>query len=60
MKPRFECDVCGANKETFHCGARGCVLLACMDCLKRHELDCLKNNGSRDPTVLRKVREKED
>lgn len=46
-KPRFECDVCGADRETFRCNGEGCELKACLDCLKQHESQCVERNSDR-------------
>ena len=46
-KPRFECDVCGADRETVRCSGEGCSLLACLDCLKQHESQCIERNGDK-------------
>jgi len=46
-KPRFECDVCGADREILTCNGKGCGLRACMDCLVRHESDCVERCGDR-------------
>jgi hypothetical protein len=46
-KPRFECDISGANRETVRCNGKGCDLLACLDCLKAHERACVERNGDR-------------
>ena len=47
MKPRFECDVCGANRETVQCNGEGCAQLICLDCLRPHESTCVERNGDR-------------
>ena len=41
-KPRFECDFCGANRETFTC--MYCIAKICMHCLSKHEPDCAQRN----------------
>lgn len=46
-KPRFECDVCGADRETVRCNGRDCLLMVCLDCLKQHEQHCVERNGDR-------------
>lgn len=33
-KPRFECDVCGADRESVWCNGNGCFQRMCPDCLK--------------------------
>src|ERR1035437_7300743 len=47
MKPRFECDVCGANHETVQCNGKGCNMHVCSDCLKKHETYCVERLGDR-------------
>ena len=44
---RFECDVCGANRETVRCNGIGCGLMACLDCLQQHERGCVARLGDR-------------
>ena len=48
IKSSFECDICGADRETARrCNGKGCNVELCLDCLKRHESDCIKRNGDR-------------
>ena len=44
-KPRFECDVCGADRETVTCNGEGCGAQICQDCIKGHERNCIERNG---------------
>ena len=37
-KPRFECEECGVDQETFTCTY--CVMKFCQSCLGKHEPDC--------------------
>jgi hypothetical protein len=46
-RARFECDVCGADQETFTCDGNDCGLKACLNCLGQHEPQCIDRNGSR-------------
>lgn len=46
-KPRFECDVCGADRETVTCNGEGCGLQVCLDCLSQHESRCIARLGDR-------------
>lgn len=46
-KPRFECESCGADQETFTCNGRGCGMRICLSCIKRHEPDCIERCGDR-------------
>jgi len=46
-KPRFECDICGADRETVTCNGEGCNAKVCLDCLDRHETECIERCGDR-------------
>ena len=56
-KARFECDTCGADRETVHCNGRGCDLTICLDCLSQHERQCVARNGDKN---CRRVEKAED
>ena len=56
-KPRFECDVCGANRETVTCNGDGCCLKVCLDCLKSHEKQCIARLGDMLRSRERRLRD---
>lgn len=51
-KPRFECDVCDVDRETVRCNGEGCEVQVCLDCLGRHEGECIERNGDRRATAV--------